>query len=407
MGNNITKQSICIISFSPIARDARVLRQIKFLAPHYDLIVLGYGPPATEFSGYPGIQWLRITRSRLPLYQRIFWLSGIFLHFGKLWPRFYDLWYQAQKDFTDAQRQVASLRCHVVHANDWNTLPLAATLAHTNQCPLIFDAHEYAPLEFEERPLWRWLWPQVIDHILRKYTPHITTSLTVCQQIADRYRTEYSLDPMVILNAPEYSEVSDHPIDPNHIRLIHHGGAQRGRRLETMIEVIARCDQRFSLDFMLVGNPDYCTELALLANRIAPGRIHFLEPVEPHEIVSFISQYDLGFYLMRPTSYNNSVALPNKLFDFIGAGLGVCIGPSPAMAALGQKHGFTHVAPSFEASEVAATLNALDVPSITHLRQSARKAATQLNADLEMAKLVQLYNSLLATGVASCEESGL
>jgi hypothetical protein len=38
-----SRPTICIISFSPIARDARVLRQIDYLAPHYDLAVLGHG----------------------------------------------------------------------------------------------------------------------------------------------------------------------------------------------------------------------------------------------------------------------------------------------------------------------------------------------------------------------------
>lgn len=389
------RKRICLISFSPIARDARVLRQIGFLAPHYDLVVIGHGAPPRDLVDRPGLRWVEVAEPESTDRRRLANL-GLLLHIGRLWPGFYHRWYLSHNHFADAWHKAAGLRCDAVHANDWNALPLAAAIARSNRCPLIFDAHEYSPLEYEEDAWWRWNYPQAITYTLRTYAPQVTASMTVCQEIADRYRAEYPLDPIVVLNAPERTEVPDHTIDPAHIRLIHHGGAQRSRLLETMIEAVARCDPRFSLDFMLVGDPAYVAELQALAERVAPGRVRFREPVSPREIVPLIAQYDLGFYLMRPTSYNNSVALPNKLFDFIAAGLGVCIGPSPAMAALAEQHGFGAIAPSFEAAAVADTLNRLDTAAIAELRRNARAAAGHLNAEAEMCKLVQLYHRLLA-----------
>ncbi len=42
-----SRKSLCILAFSHVAQDARVLRQIHYLAPLYDVTVVGYGesPP--------------------------------------------------------------------------------------------------------------------------------------------------------------------------------------------------------------------------------------------------------------------------------------------------------------------------------------------------------------------------
>lgn len=146
---------------------------------------------------------------------------------------------------------------------------------------------------------------------------------------------------------------------------------------------------------MLVGDEGYIRYLRIYADRVAPGRVTFLDPVAPDRIVSRIAPFEMGFYLLRPTNYNNSVALPNKVFDFIHAGLAVCVGPSPGMAAFVREWQCGVVAPSFEPAEVAATLNRLGVDEIRAMRRSARIAAAAINASTEMTKVVELCNRLL------------
>jgi hypothetical protein len=178
--------------------------------------------------------------------------------------------------------------------------------------------------------------------------------------------------------------------------LIHHGGALRGRRLEQMIEAVAHCDPRYSLHFMLTPNqPDYLAHLRVFAEQAAPGRVIFHDPVHPDQIVQEIAHYDIGFYLLQPDNYNNQVALPNKLFDFINAGLAVCIGPSPEMARLVREHGCGIVTPSFDTAAVAATLNALRPEDIRAMQQGAARAREALNAQVEMGRVVAIYDRLL------------
>jgi hypothetical protein len=410
------KKSICIIAFSPIAKDARVLRQIQYLVQHYDLTVIGYGPPPPAYAGFPGITWIQLDQPPQPAIPNfvtalrnrdykniIFWkrvnkkaknlVNRILLMSGYLYPKAYEAWYTRQTNYREALHHTMDAVCKAYHANDWETLPIAAAAAQKNNAALILDLHEYAPLEFEDRPRW-WIQKRFITYILNKYSPQVDITTTVAVPIAERYRKEFGFDPVVIMNAPE-SLSSLPPLEMNSsIRVIHHGIASSIRNPELMIETIARCDERYTLHFMFIHN-DYVEDLKRLAEKSAPGRVFFHDPVPPGDIPKEISQYDVGFFLIPPTNYNYDVCLPNKFFDFICAGLAVCIGPSPAMAELVHKYGFGIVSDTFKPDYVAAMLNKTSSEQWSSMRQAARNALKELNAQVEMKKLIDIYSRLL------------
>jgi glycosyltransferase involved in cell wall biosynthesis len=89
------------------------------------------------------------------------------------------------------------------------------------------------------------------------------------------------------------------------------------------------------------------------------------------------------------------IALPNKFFEFIAAGLAVCIGPSLSMAEIVNQYGCGVVAASFEPAVLAGVLNQTTAVEWDEMRQASLRAAQVLNADVEMGKLVQIYRALL------------
>jgi hypothetical protein len=241
---------------------------------------------------------------------------------------------------------------------------------------------------------------------LRKHIPETSASVTVSQTIADAYTKAYGIRPIVVMNTPRLVNdcASVGSTTATKIQLIHHGNAIRDRKLELMIETISMADSRYVLHLMLVDRSrGYISDLKALAQRLAPGRVLFHPPVPPTEIVNRISEFDVGFYLMPAANFNQLAALPNKFFDFVMAGLAVCIGPSPEMARLARQFGFGLVAPSLEPQAVASLLNSLSVNEIDEMKKRALKARTILNADTELAKLVGLYSKLFE---ASLEQVG-
>src|SRR5262249_15284488 len=159
-----------------------------------------------------------------------------------------------------------------------------------------------------------------------------------------------------VYNAPTPVDLPDRStaMNPARVRLIHHGYAQRGRGLDNMIKTIALADERFTLDFMLMNHHlGYLEELKQLASKIAPGKVFFRDPVKPSEIVRTVAEYDIGLCVITPSTYNFLMMLPNKLFEYIQAGLAVMVGPSPAMVDVVRPHGLGVCVPSFEPRDVA------------------------------------------------------
>ncbi len=391
------KKSICIISFSNIRRDGRVLRQIQYLAPHYNLTVIGYGQPHPSWKSLPGVQFCPIeSEGERTNRDRLVDLGLSLL--GAVYPRVYERWYWRRNGFRKALGLAASARCDAYHANEWEALPVAAEAARCQGSKLVFDAHEFSPLMYEKDWKWELFYAPQIRYLLRKYVRQAEASMTVGYHIAERYKTDFGIHPMVVLNAPEAElALGDHKTGEV-IRLIHHGSAMRDRKLETMVQAVALSDPRFQLHFMLVEHSaGYINDLRELADTIAPGRVFFHDPVPPERVIHSISEYDIGFYLLVPTSFNNRMALPNKFFDFIVAGLAVCIGPSPEMADLVKQLRFGIVSPSFEPKDTAKALSALTTDQIESMRDAAREAAKSINARIEMNKVIACYHQLIGT----------
>lgn len=394
--------SICIIAFSTIRNDARVLRQIKCLSPHYDVIVIGFGDPEEGWSAREGIQWYPMQTSETSSSESFFsrtWrrlLNAVILGVGRFRPSLYERWYWSKRHHRQALEYAIHSHGDALLANDWEALPVAVEVVTRTGAKLVFDSHEYAPQEFANRLSWRFFFRPAIIHFLRNCSPQIDASVAAWPAISERYREEFGLEPLVLLNAPESVALSERPFDFNHVRLVHHGAAIRSRGLENMIRALANSHPRFRLHFILInGDPGYLDELKRLAEKWAPGRIVFEDPVRPEEIVKRISEYEIGFYLLAPTDFNNRMSLPNKLFDYIAAGLAVCIGPSPSMAEIVRQYGLGWVAPSFEPEDVTETLNQITHDQLVDRRLASQETAKKFNAATEMSKLFNIYDRLL------------
>ncbi|MFN8483696.1 MAG: glycosyltransferase [Anaerolineae bacterium] len=391
----MTRKRICIIAFKDARSTIHVLRQIHYLSPHYDLTVVAHGSPDPA--------WANVTWRSIPQATLLSKITRLVCYaLARLMPALSEVWYWRTPRFRAAYAAALASGCDALHANDWQALPIAVEVARRTGARVVFHQHEYAELEREDNLIWRLLVSPAIHRLLVKYTSDpevpIDAFITVCEPIAERYRRELGITPMVVYNAPQPVRVKcSAPAAPsNAVRLIHHGFAQRGRGLHNLVKAMALADERFTLDFMLMDDDrGYLSYLKALAARVAPGRVFFRAPVRPLDIVPTVAEYDMGLCVIEPSTYNFLMMLPNKLFEYIQAGLAVCVGPSPAMVAIAQRCGVGVVSDGFAPADIADALNRLSSDEIRAMRESSRQAASILNADVEMAKVVGLYHTLL------------
>jgi hypothetical protein len=371
--------AVLVISFTDLARDPRVNRQILALRRGYDVIAAGGADPQVE-----DVRFVACPRAARSAMIKAGEAARLLLgsHEGYYW---------RQAHIAAAREKLRAMRADVLIANDIDAVPVALEVAKGS--PVILDAHEYSPGEYETLR-WRLLKRRYTEHLLRAGLPRIAGMMTVAEGIAREYARNFGVEPVVVHNAPAYHDLSPTPARPGAIRMIHHGNAMRARRIEHMLEVMRSLDDRFTLDLMLIpADPGYLASLKRAAAH--DKRIRFLDPVPMRELVRFANAYDVGLYLLEPSSFNNLHALPNKFFEFVQSRLAVAIGPSPEMAALAERHGFGVVARDFLPLSLARALSALDAGRINDMKARAHAAARELCFERAEEALLALVSKVI------------
>ena len=377
------KKKLLVLSFSLVERDPRVMRQLVLLNEKYDLHVVGYGPRPEGWQGtyheidFPSPRTL-LTKVTVGLQL----IVGMFEYF-----------YWREKYVKQTLKLLENMQFDLVVANDITALPLSLKL--NSRFGVLYDAHEYSPLEFYDKLKWRVTFGRLNSYLCKKYIPCLSAMTTVCNSIAQKYYSEYKVLPKVIYNAPNIKLLQPNAVVDGSIRLIHSGAARESRCLELMIEMMDYVDDRFALDFYLIeSNSKYYNRLVSLASK--NPRIKFRSPVAMLDLPNMINQYDVGVYLLKPINFNDKSALPNKFFEFVQGRVAIAIGPSPEMASLVKQYNMGVVADSFDPKDLGTSLNALTTKQIMDYKWAAHLAAQELNYEQSGRVLLEEINRCLA-----------
>ncbi len=389
VGTRSAGANILVLSFSDQAQDPRVNRQLRFLSPYYRVTAAGWSDP--RLVGVDFIPVRTVTRS---LGRRIAFGIPRRLRAGiEILTRHYDehYWKRPEVRHCMAQIRERGLLFDLVLANDIECLPIA--LALDGHPPVLYDAHEFAPGMYEDRLMFRLFWQAYNLWLCRTFMPAARVVTTVSQGIANAYAPIIGCPPHVIWNAPDPEDLAP-TSNKGRIRLVHHGLADRSRRIEQMIYVMNRLDRRFELSLILVGDDHRYVEALRRQVRSNP-RISVLPRVEMRSLPRFLNQFDVGLYLLPDSNRNHVWALPNKFFEFVQARLAVAISPNPEMAHLVRAHDLGVVADGFDPGSLARELATLDANRVAHFKQRSHLAAQQLGAAPQRERLLALVRSIL------------
>ena len=362
-------KKILVICFSDLSKDSRVKRQLYFLKKNKDVHITALAlKPHSHFID----EFIQVSAEDSKWDK----LKRVPLLFLKKFEKFY--W--SSKIILESIAALKGKKFDIVIANDVESYPLAIKVSNGKSF-VVFDAHEYAPKEFEASLKWRILFQRYKTYLCQQYLKKADHIITVSQGIADEYQKVFDVEkPTVITNAAFYSNLNSSFVDKNSIKVIYHGIAMKGRCIEKMIELADYLDKRFSIDFFLVQ--DSFQYLQYL-KRIAKSRknIQLLAPLPSDKIISSTVHYDIGLYLLSPNSFNNCHSLPNKFFEYIQSRLAIAIGPSPEMKDLVNKYECGVISSDFDPKSLADKLNKLKKKDIDVMKAKSHLAAKELSAE--------------------------
>lgn len=364
----MTAPRLLILSFSPIASDARVLKQVALFSEGYEVITCGYGPAPD------GV----VEHIEVPSDLRI-WQYPRALVVARQYRRAY--WTNAAISF--AREKLADRAFDIVFADDADAVPLALDLRPG--AGVHADLHEYSPRLHEEDWKFRWFVGPFYSWMTRRCVTRAMSWTTVSEGLAREYARVFGFDPVVVTNAAPYREVEPSAVH-SPLRLVHSGAGLRNRHLDVTVAGVMTAERACTLDLYLTANdPAYLEELRAQAAS-SSGRIRIMDPVPYSELITTLQDYDVGVHVLPPVNFNNRWALPNKLFDYIQARLGVIVGPSPEMAGYVRDYDLGAVGEDYTAEALAAVLESTADHDVASWKASAARNSQRLSSEAEVVK---------------------
>jgi glycosyltransferase involved in cell wall biosynthesis len=289
---------------------------------------------------------------------------------------------------------------HVLVSNDLDTLMPNYLVSKLKGIPLVYDSHEIfteVP-ELQGQNFKQGVWRRVEKWIF----PKLKNVFTVNQSISDWFFDKYRVRPLVVRNMPRRGNGTpatatraelNLPPDKK-IVLLQGAGINVDRGSEELVEAM-----KFLTDvhLLIVGSGDVIPKLQEIVKRERlTDRVTFTGKV-PHEALQkYTSVADLGVTLDKPTNINYRLSLPNKIFDYIRAGVPVLCSDLPEVAGIVRDYKVGVVADSFDPKLLAETIsNALNSPDYQNWKTNTRTAADVLCWETDEINLRNVYSKYL------------
>jgi len=286
-------------------------------------------------------------------------------------------------------------------SNDLDTLLPNFLMSRFRRKPLIYDAHEYftgVPELVRGSFAWR-TWKTLERWML----PRLGKMITVNDSIAQLYHDEYGIDTTVVRNIPE-REINDHftlsrtnlglPEDRK-ILILQGSGINIQRGAEEAVEAMQHLE---GVLLLFVGDGDVISQLKdeVLQRNLA-DKVMFVPRVPMERLKMYTRVADGGLTLDKDTNINYRFSLPNKLFDYIHAGIPVIGTNLPEVKRIIDQYGVGIVTDSLQPEILAGTMRTLlfDEKQRETWKENLVKAAGVLCWENERAVLNRFVNEVI------------
>ena len=308
---------------------------------------------------------------------------------------------RAAKAYAINQRFIrAAVGTHpeVVHAHDLNTLWAGTVVKRRTGAKLVYDSHELATARNRMGPWWR-RWARYWE---RRGVPHADEIIMAAPGYADAARRLYGVESTVILNVPEIQvpvtggwdlrEELDLPRD-RHV-VVYQGSIQENRGIEQVIDAMEYVPDAV---LVVIGYGYYRPMLErMVRERGWTDRVRFFGPVPNQDLINWTASADLGVCCIVGTSPSYFHSLPNKLFEYLMAGVPVIASDFPGMGGITRQADVGEVCdPQDPGSIASAVLRVLEDPQARErYERNAKAAVERYNWAVEAERLAGIYERL-------------
>lgn len=285
----------------------------------------------------------------------------------------------------------------ILWANDLDTLLANYLVSRIKKIPLIFDSHELfteVP-ELKYNRFAKWFWKRVEKRIV----PNLKYIVTVCNPIADYFKTEYGVNSIIVRNCPRKDSISkikskeDLNMPDKPILVWQGGGCNIERGMEELIESMQWIDAYL----YIIGDGDVYNKLKKLASNFGVrNKVSFVPRIPFEDMMQYTFNADIGLSLDKDTNQNYAISLPNKLFEYIHAELPIIITPLNEIKTVVETLNICDFLVNHNPSSIAFQINSLlnDKEKRELYSENCRKVKQILCWEEEQKKIIELLSCI-------------
>jgi glycosyltransferase involved in cell wall biosynthesis len=219
----------------------------------------------------------------------------------------------------------------LIFANDLDTLLACYLASKLRNNRLIYDSHEYftETPELVSRPNIQKVWKSIEYLIL----PHLTNIITVNESIAKIYSSNYDIDVKVVRNIPLYKQAqTKKSLELNNVSqykniIIYQGALNKGRCLENVLIAMTMVADGH---LIIIGDGDLTIDLKKLSYELnITDRVSFIGKIDGTTLHQYTRLAKIGICLLENNGLNYYYSLPNRIFDYLYAGVPVLASSFP------------------------------------------------------------------------------
>lgn len=292
-------------------------------------------------------------------------------------------------------------KADVLVANDLDTLLPNFLVSTIKKSALFYDSHEYfteVP-ELVKRPRIQKIWLSIEKFIF----PKLKNVFTVNESIASIYKKKYHVEVKVVRNLPFRSQLKTSPLKKSdlglpadkEIFLFQGAGINIDRGAEEAIEAIAGVENAVLL---FIGGGDVIDNLKQKSEILSLQKKVFFLPKQPMEILyQYTSLADFGISLDKDSNLNYKYSLPNKLFDYIQAGLPVLASDLPEVRKIIEQYSIGIITPSLSIDDLRKSMISMlsDENQLALWKENLKFAAMELCWENEEKKLLDIFRNVI------------
>ena len=282
-------------------------------------------------------------------------------------------------------RELMKTKADIYFAEDFYTLPFVWLIAKLNRSKIYYNSRElYAFLGgLRNRPILQ----SIIKKIEKFFIKKVDLVLTTGEMDSEFLQKFYGISNTLVIRNIPLLQTANEKIDfrkrfripEDYLILLYQGVLLEGRGIPLIMRTMADIEKTA---LIILGDGEQKNSFLKLADDLQiSNRVFFIGTISQDDLINFTSGGDVGLSIIENISISYFHALPNKMFEYIMAGLPVLASDLPQMKKIIDKYKVGECVNLSKEEELLLTLNNwVRNPNLLQAyKDNCVKAASELN----------------------------